>query len=185
MIDPVFTDVNVSDFANGWFLAGSSDQVRTQPYGQTTAAASSIRVPYNLISSGLHSRQFSIPAISTSRYQEWTQISSTPATCEDYGITTYRALSLRDPAEEKTEETNPLGHSYKYTVKTEATCAKNGVKTGTCSRCGDTVTETIPATGTHQLSWVTVTAATCSAEGKRADAQRTAHVRGTLGQFSP
>lgn len=44
-------------------------------------------------------------------------------------------------------------HSYKATVTTEPTCTTTGVKTYTCAGCGDTYTETIPATGEHHWQY--------------------------------
>ncbi|MBR2320415.1 MAG: endonuclease [Clostridia bacterium] len=40
-------------------------------------------------------------------------------------------------------------HNYVGRVTTAATCGKDGVKTYTCSLCGDSYTEVIPATGAH------------------------------------
>ena len=40
-------------------------------------------------------------------------------------------------------------HSYTSAVTTAATCGATGVRTYTCSLCGDSYTETIPATGNH------------------------------------
>lgn len=42
-----------------------------------------------------------------------------------------------------------LGHNYVSAVTTAATCGAAGVKTHTCSACGDSYTESIPATGAH------------------------------------
>ncbi|MCD8006022.1 MAG: hypothetical protein LUF29_03465 [Oscillospiraceae bacterium] len=53
-------------------------------------------------------------------------------------------------------------HSYTSSVTTEATCTTDGVRTYTCS-CGDSYTETIPATG-HSYEAV-VTAPTCTEKG--------------------
>ncbi|MBE6925015.1 MAG: hypothetical protein E7466_07270, partial [Ruminococcaceae bacterium] len=38
-------------------------------------------------------------------------------------------------------------HDYSSKITTEATCTDTGVKTFTCSKCGDSYTEAIPATG--------------------------------------
>ena len=46
------------------------------------------------------------------------------------------------PAEEHT-------HEYTSTITTEPTCTTDGETTYTCSVCGDTYTEPIPATGNH------------------------------------
>lgn len=51
-------------------------------------------------------------------------------------------------------------------VTTAATCSKKGVKTYTCEGCGETKTESIPATGKHTWnSGKVTTAATCSKKG--------------------
>ena len=50
-------------------------------------------------------------------------------------------------------------------ITTPATCEKEGVKTYTCSTCGDTYTEVIPATG-HKFGDYEVTKeATCTEDG--------------------
>jgi hypothetical protein len=41
----------------------------------------------------------------------------------------------------------PAGHSYQETVTTAATCTTDGIKTYTCSGCGDSYTEVIAAIG--------------------------------------
>ena len=43
--------------------------------------------------------------------------------------------------------TQGCSHSYSSKVTTEATCTSKGVKTFTCSLCGNSYTESIPATG--------------------------------------
>ena len=55
-------------------------------------------------------------------------------------------------------------HSYTSKVTTAATCDKAGVKTFTCSKCGDSYTEAIAAIGHSYTSKVT-TAATCDKAG--------------------
>ena len=59
-------------------------------------------------------------------------------------------------------------HTHAYTATTvEPTCTENGLTTYTCA-CGDTYTETIPATGKHTWDGGRVTkAATCGNEGIR------------------
>ena len=54
-------------------------------------------------------------------------------------------------------------HSYTSKVTTAATCTSNGVRTYTCSSCGDSYTESIAATG-HSYS-SKVTSATCTSSG--------------------
>ena len=57
---------------------------------------------------------------------------------------------------------------YTETVTKEATCGEEGVKTLTCSLCGDTRTESIPATGKHTYDEGVVTKeATCTEPGEK------------------
>ena len=49
--------------------------------------------------------------------------------------------------ERDVEVTPPLGHDYIAEETTPATCEASGVMTYTCTRCGDSYRETIPATG--------------------------------------
>ncbi len=60
---------------------------------------------------------------------------------------------------------SPHVHWYFDQVTVAATCSQNGVKTYTCSGCGDSYTEVIPATGKHAYSSKVTTDATCSAAG--------------------
>ena len=53
------------------------------------------------------------------------------------------------------------------TVKTAATCAKTGTKVYTCTGCGQTKEETIPATGKHNMVTKIDKAATCGAAGSQ------------------
>lgn len=57
-------------------------------------------------------------------------------------------------------------HSYSSKVTTEATCTKAGVKTYTCTKCGDSYTQSITATG-HTYSSKITTAASCTAAGTK------------------
>lgn len=45
-------------------------------------------------------------------------------------------------------------HDYDEKITTPATCGKDGERTYTCSKCGDSYVETIDATGEHELSAV-------------------------------
>lgn len=56
-------------------------------------------------------------------------------------------------------------HDYTSKVTTEATCTKDGVKTFTCSKCNNTYTEAIPATGKHNYTSKVTTEATCVKNG--------------------
>ena len=66
-------------------------------------------------------------------------------------------------------EGEPLGHNIEeWEITAEATCTENGTREGTCSVCGETITETIEATG-HVPSeeWEIIEEATFSTSGKR------------------
>ena len=50
---------------------------------------------------------------------------------------------------DESSEVEPHTHTYTSTVTTEPTCTTDGETTYTCTICGDTYTEPIPATGEH------------------------------------
>lgn len=76
-------------------------------------------------------------------------------------------------------------HSYQEVSRTAATCTGDGVTTYRCETCGDTYTETTPATG-HSYT-AAVTAPTCTEKGyttytcRNCGDRRTGHVVGALG----
>lgn len=76
-------------------------------------------------------------------------------------------------------QTTPAYHKHTWDsgkVTKEATCKEEGVKTYTCSGCGQTKTEAIAKTTTHKWSaWKTVTAAKVGVKGSK---QRTCSVCG-------
>lgn len=55
-------------------------------------------------------------------------------------------------------------HSYSSTVATEPSCTTSGVRTYTCTICGNTYTDSISALG-HQYSSVVTTEPTCTVSG--------------------
>ena len=57
------------------------------------------------------------------------------------------------------------GHNYKYAVTTAPTTSATGVLTGTCSRCNNKTTVTLPKLDTTNYNYSVVTAATCTANG--------------------
>ena len=70
----------------------------------------------------------------------------------------------------KTEQTAPaLGHAYTSSVTKEPTCTENGVRTHTCSRCGDSYTETISKTGHKHTEIRGDKEATCTVDGYTGD----------------
>ena len=63
-------------------------------------------------------------------------------------------------AKEDVQEIPALGHDFVSKVTKKATCTADGTITYTCSRCGETKTETIKATGHKWSSWKRTAAAT-------------------------
>ena len=71
-----------------------------------------------------------------------------------------------DGVVERTFTITACSHSWNSgTVTTPATCTTAGVRTYTCTKCGDQKTETIAATGHSWDSGTVTTAATCTAAG--------------------
>ncbi len=56
-----------------------------------------------------------------------------------------------EPTQTPTPEPTPCPHNYQEVSRTEPTCGANGSVTRQCTLCGDTVTETLPATGAHSF----------------------------------
>ncbi|MBR5427432.1 MAG: DUF4091 domain-containing protein [Clostridia bacterium] len=73
------------------------------------------------------------------------------ATCEEDGYTGDRVCSKCGKTVKKGKTVAATGHSWDAGVVTkEATCTANGVKTFTCSECGQTKTETVEKLGHTQ-----------------------------------
>ncbi|MBQ3531127.1 MAG: leucine-rich repeat protein [Oscillospiraceae bacterium] len=62
-------------------------------------------------------------------------------------------------------EASPMGHKYNGMITTEATCVKEGVKTFTCSVCGDSYTEAVPTNENHNYISEVTKAETCADSG--------------------
>lgn len=79
------------------------------------------------------------------------------ATCTEEGYT--GDIYCTDCGEliKKGSVTEKTDHNWKVTSEEKATCEKDGSKTYTCADCGETKTETIPATGHKYGAWKTVT----------------------------
>ncbi len=91
------------------------------------------------------------------------------ATCTEPGHGAGSVCSVCGAVLAETEAIPALGHNWDGGAVTKAaTCTEAGVKTYTCSRCGEKKTETIPATGHTFGAWSTTKAATCTTEGQRA-----------------
>ena len=56
-------------------------------------------------------------------------------------------------------------HSYVSTVTKDATCTEAGIRTYTCTICGDQYTEEIPALGHAYGDWITTSQPTCTEAG--------------------
>ena len=91
-----------------------------------------------------------------------------PPTCTEQGYTLH---TCNEDASKSYKDNyiDALGHDYgDGVVTTPATCTENGVKTYTCSRCGDTTTEIISATG-HKTEVQNAKEATCAEDGYTGD----------------
>ena len=88
-------------------------------------------------------------------------------TCHDQGYTIHECLDCHN-ATFQDSYTAALGHNFNNgKVTTEATCLNAGVKTFTCTRCGETRTESISALG-HNFDGGRVTLEpTCANQGTR------------------
>lgn len=74
--------------------------------------------------------------------------------------------------EQRPEDDDPdaqkCAHTYgPWVIVREADCATAGTKSQTCSSCGDTKQQNIPATGHNYSSWKTTKAATCELSGTK------------------
>lgn len=80
------------------------------------------------------------------------------ATCTEAGEKS-KHCTICD-AKEDVQEIPALGHDFVSKVTKKATCTADGTLTYTCSRCNETKTETIKATGHKWSNWKRATAAT-------------------------
>ena len=88
------------------------------------------------------------------------------ATCTETGLTEGKHCSVCGAILTAQEKTDALGHAWDNgKVTKEPTETETGVKTFTCTRCGETKTEVIPALS-HEHSYKdVVTAPTCTEKG--------------------
>ncbi len=82
-------------------------------------------------------------------------------TCTERGYTEHICKVCADSY--KDDYIPALGHDHISQITKQMTCETDGEKTFTCTRCGDTYTEAIPATGHNDT--VTVVEPTCIADG--------------------
>ena len=82
-------------------------------------------------------------------------------TCTERGYTEHICKVCADSY--KDDYTPALGHDHISQITKQVACETDGEKTFTCTRCGDTYTESIPATGHNDI--VTAVEPTCTADG--------------------
>lgn len=89
------------------------------------------------------------------------------ATCTEPGHTAGAYCADCGEVLEEQEEIPALGHAFPedgFQVQDEATCEEDGLKTCVCERCGETISEVIPAFG-HDPVAEEGTPATCDKDG--------------------
>ena len=91
-------------------------------------------------------------------------LDGTEATCEAAGRTAGSYCTACNKILKKQEVIPALGHDW-VDVVTESTCTEEGRKTSTCSRCGATKEETIPAKGHGPIEHHAAVDPTCTKEG--------------------
>ena len=76
-----------------------------------------------------------------------------PATCTESGLTSGSHCSKCGAIIVPQEVIPPLGHNWDNgKITTAPTCTETGIKTYTCTRCGETKTEVLPANGHHVVT---------------------------------
>ena len=83
-----------------------------------------------------------------------------PATCTESGEESKHCTREGCDSRTDVKELSALGHDFVSKVTKKATCTTDGALTYTCSRCNETKTETIKATGHMWSSWKRTGAAT-------------------------
>ena len=86
-------------------------------------------------------------------------------TCTSTGLTEGSHCSVCGQVIVAQTVVEKIPHNYVESVETPATCTTDGQKKFTCSVCGDSYTEVIPATGHSFGNWKTVTSPTCTETG--------------------
>ena len=106
---------------------------------------------------------WSQPVTFTTAHTHYYTATVTAPTCTEKGYTTHTCACGDSYVDTYTDA---LGHAWDNGKVTKpATETENGVKTFTCTRCGETKTETIPKL-THEHSYkAVVTAPTCTEKG--------------------
>ena len=98
-----------------------------------------------------------------------------PATCEKGAYTPTKCVRCGFGMEIADKDNGKLGHDWQYDETSDknvpATCYADGTDFYACSRCDKTKTETIAATGQHNVvyedaNYVVITAPTCTVKGE-------------------
>ena len=88
-----------------------------------------------------------------------------PATCTETGLTAGKHCDKCNEILVAQEVIPALGHNFVFVSETPATCTENGEKLYKCTRCDETKTEVINATGHVFGEWVTVKEPTATEDG--------------------
>ena len=105
-----------------------------------------------------------IPATGHKYSPDWTL--DIQPTCKSEGSKSHHCTACR--SKKDVTVIPKIEHSYTGKITKAAACTATGLKTYTCSVCGDNYSETIPATG-HKYSseWTVDKKATCTTEGSK------------------
>lgn len=158
--DPYFSSVAEKDIkttnlhCKNIYIVGDSDG---NEYNLMDAL-SMLSEQVNLLSESLTTLQEKYLALEEALGQQHEHTASTavrenvvPATCTtqgSYDEVVYCATCPEEISRTK-KYTNKLDHSYTSAITKQPTCIETGIRTHTCTRCGDSYTEVISATGEH------------------------------------
>ena len=122
---------------------------------------------YTNVNANQHTRTCSVCGYVETANHAWDGGSVTKtANCKEAGNKHYTCTApgcgaFRDEVIPKTEN-----HSFGSWVQTTApSCTGNGIESGKCTRCGQTTTNTLKATGHKFGAWADTKAATCTEKG--------------------
>ncbi len=105
-------------------------------------------------------------------FEEWIQKSNEEWAAKGYitvntpNISGSAILGTPGTGSKAAPETKKCDHSYSSKVTRDTTCVDQGEVTYTCSKCGATYTEPIPATGDHDYVSEVTKEATCTENGE-------------------
>jgi hypothetical protein len=84
----------------------------------------------------------------------------------DYDTSAFHAEYPMSSGEYVYNPSEDCKHSYTNEVTTAPSCVSSGVRTYTCTLCGDSYTESIAATGHSFGAWTVTTTPTCTQKGE-------------------